>query len=53
MIATDSVSFMARHPDLTISEKLGDWEEACHYGLTRIKPGFYDDHQHRRRNLER
>lgn len=43
MVATDGVYFIDPHPGLTISKKLGDWEEEEHANLTLFKPGVYWD----------
>jgi hypothetical protein len=47
MIATDGITFLTPHPGLRVSEKLGEWEETCHFGQTQVKPGFYYDGKHR------
>jgi hypothetical protein len=43
MVATDGVYFNSRHPDLSLSTNLGDWEKATHKNLTLFKPGIYWD----------
>jgi hypothetical protein len=43
MIATDAVYFTSPHPDLSISSKLGDWNQKIKENLTLFKPGVYWD----------
>jgi hypothetical protein len=43
MVATDGVYFTRRHPTLTISGELGDWDSAEKRHLTQFKPGVYWD----------
>jgi hypothetical protein len=41
MVATDGVYFTSRHSALPVSNRLGEWEETNHSGLTLFKPGVY------------
>jgi hypothetical protein len=41
MVCTDSVGFTSPHTGLTLSDKLGEWEEKKHDNLTIFKPGVY------------
>lgn len=41
MVATDGVYFLTRHPGLTLSKALGEWEEEEHDNLALFKPGVY------------
>lgn len=43
MVATDGVYFTERHPKLSISSKIGDWDEKEKENLTLFKPGVYWD----------
>jgi len=43
MIATDGIYFLDKHPELTISEALGEWDYKERYNLTLFKPGVYWD----------
>jgi hypothetical protein len=43
MVATDGVYFTAPHLALSLSSKLGEWEEEEHDNLTLFKPGVYWD----------
>lgn len=43
MIATDAVFFKEPHPTLSLSDRLGDWEETKKENLTIFKPGMYWD----------
>jgi len=43
MVATDGVVFASPHPDLTVSDKLGDWSYERRENLTLFKPGVYWD----------
>jgi hypothetical protein len=52
MVATDGVYFTSRHHGLDISNRLGDWEETRHDGLTLFKPGIYWDDETRRKIAE-
>jgi hypothetical protein len=54
MIATDGIFFTAPHPDLPISNRLGEWEMKEHENLMLFKPGTYwdDDTRTRARNGE-
>ena len=41
MVATDGVYFLHRHPGLSLSSALGDWEESEHKNMCLFKPGMY------------
>jgi hypothetical protein len=41
MVATDGICFDNPHPSLSISKKLGEWEESLYHDLTLFKPGVY------------
>lgn len=41
MIATDGVYFTSPHPDLPVSDRLGEWDCEKHENLTLFKPGVY------------
>ena len=43
MIATDAVLFLTEHPDLPISNQLGDWSHKVKRNVTLAKPGFWWD----------
>jgi hypothetical protein len=43
MVATDAVYFLDEHPELPLSDKLGEWEHKIKRNLTLFKPGFYWD----------
>ena len=43
MVATDGIYFRTPHPDLPISQKLGEWDVTEHTNLTLFKPGIYWD----------
>lgn len=43
MVATDAVYFSSPHPDLPITNALGDWGETIKHNLTLFKPGVYWD----------
>jgi hypothetical protein len=49
MVATDGVYFTHPHPTLKISERIGEWSEENHDGLTLFKPGVYWDDAARER----
>lgn len=49
MIATDAVYFLTKHPTLTLSENLGDWEYSAKERLSIFKPGVYWDEKTRER----
>lgn len=42
-VATDAVYFLSPHPDLPISNVLGEWSCTEHHNLTLFKPGMYWD----------
>lgn len=48
MVATDGIYFLDRHPSLSLSSKLGAWEEESHDNLCLYKPGVYWDDSDRR-----
>lgn len=43
MVATDAVFFATPHPNLPISQRLGEWDYECRHNLTLFKPGVYWD----------
>lgn len=43
MVATDGVYFLDKHPSLSVSPALGDWEYKERSNLTLFKPGVYWD----------
>jgi hypothetical protein len=43
MVATDGVYFTSPHPNLPISEKLGEWSVTEHSNLCQFMPGIYWD----------
>jgi hypothetical protein len=43
MVATDGVFFDRPHNGLSLSSRLGDWEETTRQNLTQFKPGMYWD----------
>lgn len=43
MIATDALFFSEPHPNLPLSDQLGEWEETQKMNLTIFKPGMYWD----------
>jgi hypothetical protein len=43
MVATDAVFFLTPHPELPISNKLGEWDYSIRNNLTQFKPGVYWD----------
>lgn len=49
MVATDGVYFRSPHPDLPISERIGDWDVTTKSNLTLFKPGIYWDDTARER----
>jgi len=49
MVATDGVYFLDPHPNLPLSDKLGDWEHGVHANLCLFKPGMYWDDRDRAR----
>lgn len=49
MVATDAVYFLHPHPNLSVSERLGDWDYKKRTNLTLFKPGVYWDDETRER----
>lgn len=49
MVATDGVYFRTEHPQLPISQILGEWSHETHENLTLFKPGIYWDDTVRQR----
>jgi len=49
MVATDGVYFTEPHPELPISEKIGEWDVQTKENLTLFKPGVYWDDRARQR----
>jgi len=47
MVATDAVFFLEPHPNLPLSNRLGEWEEVVKNKLTIFKPGVYWDQKTR------
>jgi len=47
MVATDAVFFLAPHPDLAVSNLLGEWDYNNRRNLTVFKPGVYWDDETR------
>jgi hypothetical protein len=43
MVATDAVFFATRHPTLSVSTTLGEWDYKERTNLTQFKPGVYWD----------
>jgi hypothetical protein len=43
MVATDAVFFLAPHPGLSVTNKLGEWDFGVRTNLTIFKPGVYWD----------
>jgi hypothetical protein len=43
MVATDAVYFLSPHPNLRISEALGEWDYKSRTNLALFKPGVYWD----------
>lgn len=43
MVATDAVYFRSRHPYLSLSDKLGDWDETVRENMCQFMPGLYWD----------
>lgn len=41
MVATDGICFDSRHPGLSVTNKLGEWEETEYTDLCLFKPGVY------------
>lgn len=47
MVATDAVFFLTKHPGLTVSTRLGEWDYTKRKNLTIFKPGVYWDDETR------
>jgi hypothetical protein len=43
MVATDGIVFLSPHPNLPLSNVLGEWTATTHENLTLFKPGVYWD----------
>ena len=48
MVATDAVFFDSPHPDLPVSQNLGNWDSTLRENLTQFKPGVYWDDKSRK-----
>lgn len=52
MVATDAVFFRTPHPNLGLSDRLGEWDCTKRQNLTIFKPGVYWDDETRRQIQE-